>query len=219
MSGMEHKAALIRPLMDLIFPQCCMGCGAGSDLGAFLCPVCVRSIPSRLHSFPAPTWVRSAWALGIYDGALESLICRGKYGNDGQAIGVLGEYLGRAIGARLPRYDVVTHVPASWIGRWRRGFDQAEQLSRQVAKSIGIRHCNSLGRTAWGSQAGRAKNARRRWAQGAFIATTVVPARVLLVDDVCTTGSTASACAASLVEAGASRVDLVCVARTENLLQ
>ena len=216
---MPSISALHRPLIDLMFPQHCKGCGSRSDGGGTLCSDCIREIPLRLHPFTSPTGVRAAWALGVYEGVLESMICRGKYGKDGQAIALLGDYLGRAVGSRLPQYDAVTHVPASWIGRWQRGFDQAEQLAKSVAKPLGLTPCTALTRKAFGSQAGRTKMARRKWAQMAFDATHTVPARVLLVDDVCTTGSTVAACADSLLEAGAVRVDLVCVARTRNLLE
>ena len=111
--------------------------------------------------------------------------------------------------------SVVTWVPLSRRRRTRRGFDQAEMLARAVAKRLDLRAARLLVRERDAvSQARRTGAERRAALRGAFRATGTVPERVLLVDDVLTTGSTASSCAEVLKARGADRVMLLTAARS-----
>jgi ComF family protein len=113
--------------------------------------------------------------------------------------------------------DVITWVPLSRRRRSRRGFDQAEVLARALGKRMRLPAGRLLVRTRdEPSQARRAGVDRRRAAlRGAFRLSRRVPARrVLLVDDVLTTGSTAAACAGVLKGGGTEHVTLVTAARS-----
>jgi ComF family protein len=111
--------------------------------------------------------------------------------------------------------DVVAWVPLSRRRRSRRGFDQAELLARALAKRIDLPVRSLLARTRDSSSQARRSGADRRAAlQGAFRVTERPPARVMLVDDVLTTGSTASACAEALKAMGAEHVCLSTAARS-----
>ena len=115
----------------------------------------------------------------------------------------------------LPPADVVTWVP---LGRRRlsdRGYDQARALATGLARELHVPARRLLRRTvATGPQARRRGEERRSAMRGAFVAVRRAPGRVLLVDDVLTTGATVAACAEALVAAGAREVHVATAARS-----
>lgn len=119
------------------------------------------------------------------------------------------------------RPDVVTWVPVSRRRRAERGFDQAEALARVVARGLGVPVRPLLTRHGGDAltQARRDRAGRLAAMQGRFVGRGTIAGSVLLVDDVLTTGATASACAHALLRAGADRVDVVTVARSLQLAE
>ncbi len=159
-----------------------------------------------------------ASSFGFYDGALRGLIHLFKYSGMRPLAGRLSGLLERA----LPiddRYDFIVPVPLHWRRRWRRGFNQAELLARGVAKHRGIPLVNALRRgKATADQAGLTSAGRRRNIVGSFQPRKGIEIRgkrILLIDDVFTTGATASACALALKRAGAASVSLLTLARAD----
>ena len=115
----------------------------------------------------------------------------------------------------IPPVDVITWVPLARRRLAERGYDQARALAIGLARRSGIPARRLLRRAvSTGPQARRRGRERREAMRGAFVATKPAPARVLLVDDVLTTGATAAACAEVLAAAGARRVHLVTAARS-----
>ena len=118
-----------------------------------------------------------------------------------------------------PAADAVTWVPLARSRLAERGYDQARMLAGALAPRLGLRALPLLRRAADTAPQARRSGAERRTAlQGAFRAAgrssgRPMPARVLLVDDVLTTGATADACARVLRAAGARQVGLVTAAR------
>ncbi len=116
-------------------------------------------------------------------------------------------------------FDAVVAVPLHWRKKWARGFNQAELLARHVAKKRRIPLVNALRRKRTTAvQASLAMAGRRRNVAGAFSIrpnAAVGGKRILLVDDVMTTGATATACATALKRAGAKSVSLVTLARVD----
>jgi predicted amidophosphoribosyltransferase len=114
-----------------------------------------------------------------------------------------------------PPADVLTYVPGDPDRRLRRGHHAAEGLARELARTWGIGLEPTLTRVR-GSPRQRdlSRTQRRRNAAAAFAAVGPAPARVLLVDDVYTTGATANAAAAALRKAGSREVEIVTFART-----
>lgn len=135
----------------------------------------------------------------------------------------LAEPLAEALAARWQRSgrggDMVTWVPVHPSRRRDRGFDQAEELSREMAARLNLpslpcleRQQRTVAQHSLGQQQ-RAGNTA-----GAFVATQTAPEHVqgrwiVLVDDIMTTGATLAGCAAALAEAGAAAVSAITVAR------
>lgn len=130
----------------------------------------------------------------------------------------LAGFLERAISVD-ERFDAVVAVPLHWRKRWARGFNQSELLARYIAKRRRIPLLNALRRKrATAVQASLAVAGRRRNVAGAFIVrpgSEITGKKLLLIDDVMTTGATANACAAALKRAGAKSVSLVTLARVD----
>ncbi|MFY9723875.1 MAG: ComF family protein [Bryobacteraceae bacterium] len=160
----------------------------------------------------------AAYSFGFYDGALRQLIHLYKYRKVRTLAGPLGDLLLRAL-PRDESFDCVAPVPLHWRKRWQRGFNQADLLSRRVASRTGIPASPLLRRLrSTASQASLSNTGRRRNVAAAFACRRPARAagrKILLIDDVMTTGSTGAACALALKRAGAARVALLTVARAD----
>jgi ComF family protein len=160
----------------------------------------------------------AAYSFGFYDGMLRQLIHLYKYRKVRTLAGPLGDLLLRAL-PRDEAFDCVTPVPLHWRKRWQRGFNQADLLARYVAAHTGIPRTRLLRRPrSTASQAGLSNTGRRSNVSAAFVCRRPDRAagrKILLIDDVMTTGSTAAACALALKRAGAARVALLTVARAD----
>jgi len=158
-----------------------------------------------------------AYSYGAYEDELRELIHLFKYGRIETLAGPLGALLALAL-PRSERFDLVVPVPLHWWKRWRRGFNQSQLLSEQIARRINVPVRRCLRRVKnTSAQAGLTNAKRRANVSLAFQAKPGVlqGARILLVDDVMTTGSTAAACARALKSAGAKKVTLLTVARAD----
>ena len=161
----------------------------------------------------------AAYCYGSYEGALRELIHVYKYGR----VQTLAKPLGDLLAAALPReerFDAVTAVPLHWRRQWQRGFNQSELL----APRYGIPVVRALRRVrSTETQAGLSNTRRRENVATAFEcrrgARALAGKRILLIDDVMTTGSTAAACARVLKRAGAAKVALLTVARVDRRME
>lgn len=162
----------------------------------------------------------SVYTYGFYEGRLRQLVHLFKYGKMEPLAATFGPLLARAL-PREESFDVIVPMPLHWRKLWQRGFNQAELLAAEVARRWSVPVMNAARRKKYAeSQAGLTASKRRANVSGAFS----VPKRyrnrldgkhVLLIDDVMTTGATANACARELKRAGAARVTLLTLARTD----
>lgn len=231
---------LSRVLLSLLFPPRCAGCGRR---GHWLCAGCtalLRPIAPPLcarcgEPLPEGRWERcracregGPFALDIaraaypFAGPIRAAIHRFKY--DGER--ARAEHLGAALVA-LPPFlpagappglepPLVVPVPLATARRRERGFNQAEDLARVLAAARGWSLDGGLERVrATRPQVGLDRAARQENVRGAFVwrGAPLTGRRILLVDDVFTSGATAEACAVTLKAAGAAWVGLVAVAR------
>lgn len=158
-----------------------------------------------------------AYSFGSYEGTLRQLIHLYKYGRMKPLARPLSDLLARAL-PRDQQFDAVVAVPLHWRRKRSRGFNQSELLARSMAKRCGIPMITAVRRRrATTVQAGLSNTRRRENVAGAFEAKAdaVKGMRILLVDDVMTTGATASACAQALKRGGAKSVAVLTLARVD----
>jgi ComF family protein len=134
----------------------------------------------------------------------------------------LARPLGRLLGARLGSGEDgawLVPVPLHPLRRLERGYDQARLLARFAAEFVGLPVVEALRRTQWTVPQGTpGARSRRANVRGAFVVARrktrgLARRSVVLVDDVVTSGATVDACASALRSAGATSVDVLCLAR------
>jgi ComF family protein len=160
----------------------------------------------------------AVYSYGSYEGTLRKLIHLFKYGKIRPLARPFGDLLSRVV-PREQCFDCVVPMPLHWRRRWERGFNQSELLAREISRRWNVPMKKAVKRVrATVSQAGLTNAKRRANVSGAFAirrGLRLDGARVLLVDDVLTTGASAAACARVLKRAGAVHVALLAVARTD----
>ena len=198
--------------IGFIGAACCDCCGLpfDVDLGeGTLCALCARD---------QPPFARARSALR-YDEESRPLVLAFKHGDRLQLAPALGRFMHRAGTKLLAETDVIVPVPLHWTRLFTRRYNQAAVLAHEVGKASGIRvSADLLQRSrATPSQGRQSRSQRRRNVAGAFAVKrgrTVAGLRVLLIDDVLTTGATAAECARVLLKSGAARVEVLTLART-----
>lgn len=193
----------------------CDGCGAafefdGGDFASDRCAACSAQ----------PYAFQRARAACVYDEASRGLILKYKHGDQQQFAGLFARWLGRAAADLIADADAVAPVPLHRSRLLARRFNQAAEIARPLARQAGREYLpDALIRVAaTASQGGKSMRGRRLNVKTAFAVTDagalrVRGRRILLIDDVLTTGATGEACARALMAAGARAVDLAVIAR------
>lgn len=211
-------------LLDLLFPPKCPFCGTLLEKGqALLCPDCQRDLPwtqgiqgEQTFEFvdlcAAPLWYRDKVRRAHH---------RYKFSGVQAYAEPYAVLMAQCVEDHLAgRFDVITWVPLSRWRLWRRGYDQSRLLAQRLADKMDI-PCEPLLKKTRHTKAQSGlsgESERRANVLGAYEVTpgTVTQGRrVLLVDDVVTTGATLSECARVLRTAGAAGVVCVALAMTE----
>jgi competence protein ComFC len=199
---------IVRYVLGLLFPPRCVACHCA---GAALCEACIASF-GPASSF-ACGWFPCR-ALGSYSGELRTAILRMKGGRRDVAEH-LGIALAHLLAGRFDRRAVLVPIPTTARRRRARGFDQSRLLVSAAARRLHARVLDALEQTAGDAQHGRSR-AQRLAASGRFqlrSASLLQGARVVLVDDVATTGATLRDAAETLERAGAHVLGAAVVAR------
>jgi len=202
--------------------------GAGHKQARFYCETCGRPFetepPAQANRLCglcliSPPAFDKARSFGIYEDGLRGLIHLFKYGK----MRPLARPLAGHMAAALPQLGVVdlcVPVPLFRWRQWRRGFNQSELLAEELCQTSGIRLGKGVLRRvkATESQAGLSNRARLANVAGAFAVRkpeVVSGRRVLVIDDVMTTGATLATCAKTLKKAGVGRVVALTIARVK----
>jgi ComF family protein len=202
--------------MTFMAPPYCACCGypfeldLGPGADGDLCGACLRDPPPYAR----------ARAVFRYDDASRPLILGLKHGDKTHGVPAFGTWLARAAGPLASEADLVVPVPLHRWRLFRRRYNQAALLAKAVAAATGIACAPDLLHRvrATKSQGRMSRSARRANVQGAFAVAPrhrehLAGARVLLVDDVLTTGATMEAATRCLLRAGAGTVDALTLAR------
>jgi ComF family protein len=166
-----------------------------------------------------PAFAR-ARAVFVYDAESRSILLDFKHGDRTDFAPALARWMARAGSELLADADLIAPVPLHPRRLWSRRFNQAALLALAIGRQTGVavrpdlmrrrRNTPSQGRL---SPAGRRRNVTGAFALAPGHRTRVMGKRVLLIDDVMTTGATAEACAKLLLRSGAQAVDLLALAR------
>ena len=166
-----------------------------------------------------PRAVSRIRAACLYDEHSRELVLAFKHADRTELARLFALWLSRAADELLADADAVTPVPLHRARLFDRRYNQAAEMARPLARAAGLPYLpDALVRTRSGTQAGRSASGRRRAVAGAFAVPDAARAqvegrRILLVDDVLTTGATVDACARALLAVGARAVDVAVVAR------
>ncbi len=195
------------PLCRRLGPAPCSGCRGRLQPLRRSTLVTVADVVDGVDALVAPF---------AYRDEVRALVAALKFRNDRAAVGWVAEEMVAALGSApvgLPPGVVVTWAPTSGPRRRRRGYDQAELLARAVAHRLGLPVRPLLRRRSRTAVTGR--RLAERAGTVLFTARTVPAApSVLLVDDVCTTGTTLQAAAAALRDGGSTTIIALVAART-----
>jgi predicted amidophosphoribosyltransferase len=195
----------------MIFVTRCAGCHVR---GPVLCRTCRFALVAR----PAPGTPGEVIVATAYSGRVRDILLGLKYHNRRRVAAHVAGVLAGRLGERVSDVDVVTWAPTSASRRGRRGFDQAELIARGVAAHLGLPCRRLLERDGTATpQTGRTR--RQRLSGPRYrVHPRAAGRRVLVVDDVVTTGATLDAAERSLRLGGATGVVLAAVAATPDCL-
>jgi ComF family protein len=234
------RAALRRSL-DVALPRLCPSCrdlvadnglcpSCWSKLAFISAPYCPRlGIPFAYDPGPGilsmqaiadPPAYQRARAAVRYDDVARALVSAFKYGDRLDLAPLLGGWMTRAGAELFEGADALVPVPLHWRRLWTRRFNQSAALAGAIAKISGVPVAHDLLRRAKATpqQVGLSRAERATNVQGAFRVPSAAKAavmgrRLVLIDDVLTSGATSDACARALLRAGAAQVDVLTLAR------
>jgi ComF family protein len=234
--------AALRATLDVLLPPLCPSCREPLGDGAGLCaqcwsqlsfiepPYCARlGIPFTydpgpgllsMEAIAAPPAYERARAAVRYDEIARALVVGFKYGDRLDLARMMGGWMARAGRELTADADALLPVPLHWRRLWARRFNQSAALAGAISEICGVpvMHETLKRVRATPQQVGLSKAQRADNVQGAFRVpgeqkVNIAGKRVVLIDDVLTSGATADTCSRALLRAGAARVDVLVFAR------
>ena len=215
--------ALPRSVLDLLYPPKCPFCGGTGTSGQTgPCPRC-QDAPFWLEGGQAVVkgrdFVRCACA-AWYQEPLRTAVKRFKFSNQPQYAAAYGAVLAQTIRTYLPgSYDLLSWVPVSPATLKHRGYDQARLLAQEAAQVLNREAVPLLAKTGHNRPQSSLAHGEQRWKNVAGVYTVPHPEevtgqRILLIDDILTTGATLNEAARTLRQAGAAQVVCATLCRT-----
>lgn len=206
-------------LKELLFPPKCVLCGGLlKQEETELCHSCRADAPEFPVRKTKPQFLDSFAAVWYYEGSVRSSLLRFKFRGARSYAGCYGRHLAMVLAKGDPEgYDLLTWVPVSTLRRLRRGYDQVELIARVTARELGMEAVPALKKIRHNRPQSRIPDAAARRANVLGVYRVKDPEslsgkRVLLLDDILTTGATMSEAARMLKTAGAKEVHGAAVA-------
>jgi ComF family protein len=208
---------IIHTILDLCFPPKCVLCHKILEKEETdLCHSCRTEISECGKSKRAIPFIESWLALWYYEGKVRSSLLRYKFGGHRGYAKVYGRLLAmKLLRDSSEEFDILTYTPISRLRKFRRGYDQVLLLAEAVGAELGTEVVPTLKKIRHNPPQSGIGDAAHRRANVMGVYQAVNPARfagkrILLLDDIITTGATASECARVLLTAGAKEV--ICAA-------
>lgn len=210
-------------IIDLLFPRKCILCGKVlTRKQDDLCDQCRRDAEDFTKANKKISFVAGWTALWYYNENVRISMLRYKFYHRQS----YGSVYGRLLAIKLHRttlcdYDILTWVPISQRRKWKRGYDQVQLIAQSTGQQLGTPAVSTLRKTRHTNPQSRLSDASHRRANilGAYAVpdpSIVAGKRILLLDDIITTGSTVSECAKTLLTAGAKEVFCAAIAAPHN---
>lgn len=205
-------------LADLLFPPKCVLCGRLLEKDQTdLCHSCRADTPERPGANIKIPYIAQWHALWYYEGNVRDSLLRYKFSGKSAYSGVYGKLLAMKLFKEGVQADVIVWVPISAKRKRKRGFDQVQLIAQALSKELGIPAVAGLRKHRHTPPQSTLKDISQRRANilGAYSPTDrrlVLGKKVLLIDDILTTGATAGECARTLLTAGAKEVLFAAVA-------
>lgn len=205
--------------LQLLFPPKCILCKSLLQKNETdLCHHCRTHAPEIIRTKRSIPFIAQWTAVWYYKENVRKSIHRYKFGNARSYAGAYARQLAVKLEAEdlCNRFDIVTWVPTSPLRRFTRGYDQAELLARALGKELNYSLMPVLKRIRHTPPQSSLRDpaARRANIHGVYktCSSAVAGKRILLLDDVLTTGATASECARTLLIAGAKEITFAAIA-------
>lgn len=209
---------VLRFAAAVIVPNRCPFCDGVIRAYEYAHEECLNALSLIKERLPVPEGLSELYAYCAYEGVARDAVLRLKEGCYIHAAEAMSLLMTEDIGATAKQADVITSVPSSFTKVAKRGYSPAEEIAKGIARRCGVRFVKLLMESDNKSeQKALSEKERMKNVKDAFEVIDIGKIQqknILLVDDVCTTGSTLSACAKLLLEHGASSVTGAVFAKT-----
>lgn len=211
-------------IISYIAPHKCLYC---KNVGSLLCPDCQQRLRQDTPQCyicrqPSPagrtccsgSLLASVRSVTPYEGFARQLVWQLKFSRARDAARTIAIMCDARF--EKPSDTIITHVPTANSRVRLRGYDQAKLIAQQYARTIGLPHTTLLARASDARQVGASADLRKQQLRDGFRVlrpNSVQNTKILLTDDVITTGASLEACAQALVRAGAREVHAITFAR------
>lgn len=211
---------ILDALLELLYPSRCAFCRRLTRPGEGMCPACAKTLPFAPEAAQRQSLAHADVCVSplYYEGDARASLLRYKFRGMAAYAKIYGKILAKCVDGNRISCDIITWAPLGRRRLRRRGYDQAGLLAAALAEETGLPCAPLLKKTRENpAQSGMGGAERRRANVAGLYAVTDPEAargkKILLVDDIVTTGATLSACAKALKDAGAASVSAAALAR------
>ena len=208
------------PIVNLLFPDKCLLCGRLlHEPEAYLCHPCTGNAPEASKLRRKIPFLKGAFAVWYYEDSVRTSLIHFKFHRRRSYAQGYGAILARKLPDIREKYDLIVWVPVSRLRKLKRGYDQVELIAYALCKELEITPVPCLKKIKHNPPQSSIRSAAQRRANVLGVYKVPNPdfvrgKRILLLDDIITTGATISECAKMLMAAGAKEVYGVAIAAT-----